>query len=214
MTRHERYERLVDAGVIGVIRGADTEAVVDIALALETGGMGAVEVTADTSGAMEMIEAVVDALADEDVLVGAGTVLDSETARSALLAGAEFVVAPSVDPGTIECCNRYGAPVAPGAATPTEVVDAYAAGADLVKVFPASALGVDYLRSLRGPLGHVPLMPTGGVTLENVADFIKAGAVAVGVGSALVDQEAVESGDFDVLTRRAEQFVGAVADAR
>lgn len=210
----DRLERLLDSGVVAVIRGADADTVVDIARAVHAGGVTAVEVTADTPGVMDLIAEVTAALAEEDVIVGAGTILDGETARSAILAGAEFVVSPSVSTDAIEVCNRYGVPVAPGAATPTEVVTAYEAGADIVKVFPASSLGVGYVKSLTGPLGHIPLLPTGGVDAENAGDFIDAGAAAVGVGSALVDDELVATEDFAEITTRAEALVEAVTNAR
>lgn len=212
--RQERLDELLAGGVVGVIRGVEATVVVDIARALRAGDVTAVEVTVDTPGAMGMIEDVAEALADDDVLVGAGTVLDAETARSAILSGAEFVVSPSVSTPVIEVCNRYGVPVAPGAFTPTEVVTAYEAGADIVKVFPASDLGPGYVGSLKGPLGHVPLLPTGGVNVDNAGEFIRAGAAAVGVGSALVDEELVADGDFEAIRARADALVGAVATAR
>lgn len=214
MSRHDDFQRIVDSGIVGVIRGVDSATVVEIAVALRAGGVTAIEVTADTPGAMSMIDAVAAELEGEDVIVGAGTVLDAETARAALLAGAEFVVAPNVNEDVIEICNRYGAVVAPGAATPTEVVTAYEAGADVVKVFPASSLGPDYISSLKGPLGHIPLMPTGGIDLDNVVRFIDAGGLAVGVGSALVDKRAVADGDFELLTERAAAFVDAIENQR
>lgn len=210
MNRQDDFQRIVESKIVGVIRGVDAETVVDIATALRAGGVTAIEVTADTPGAMGMIDAVAAELEGEDVIVGAGTVLDPETARAALLAGAEFIVAPTVNEAVIEVCNRYGAVVAPGAATPTEVVTAYEAGADVVKVFPASSLGPEYISSLKGPLGHIPLMPTGGIDLDNAATFINAGGLAVGVGSALVDKQAVANGNFERLTERAEAFVNAI----
>jgi len=211
--RHERTGRIADGGVIGIMRGVDREKAVDVATALEAGGVTAVEVTADTPGATDMI-ADIAAAADDETLVGAGTVLDSETARAALLSGAEFVVTPSLNEAVIETCNRYGAPVAPGVATPTEAVRAFEAGADLAKVFPASSLGPGHVASVGGPLGQIPLVPTGGVSLDNVAEFVEAGAVAVGVGSALVDGEAVADGDYDAIRERAAAFSEAVADAK
>lgn len=214
MSRQDDFQRIVESKIVGVIRGVDAETVVDIATALRAGGVTAIEVTADTPGAMGMIDAVAAELEGEDVIVGAGTVLDPETARAALLAGAEFIVAPTVNKAVIEVCNRYGAVVAPGAATPTEVVTAYEAGADVVKVFPASSLGPEYISSLKGPLGHIPLMPTGGINLDNAATFIDAGGLAVGVGSALVDKQAIANGDFERLTERAEAFVDAIERRR
>jgi 2-dehydro-3-deoxyphosphogluconate aldolase/(4S)-4-hydroxy-2-oxoglutarate aldolase len=162
---------------------------------------------------MGMLRDVASTL-DDDVSLGVGTVLDAETARHALLAGAEFVVTPSFDPEVVTVANRYGAPVAPGVYTPTEAVRAYEAGADVLKLFPASTGGPGHLSALRGPLGHVPFVPTGGVSLENVAEFVDAGAVGVGVGGALVDDEAVEAGQYEVLTERARSFRTAIDEAR
>jgi 2-dehydro-3-deoxyphosphogluconate aldolase/(4S)-4-hydroxy-2-oxoglutarate aldolase len=214
MNKQEIIQQMRDSGVVAVMRGADADAVVDIAEALAEGGVTALELTADTPGVMNLVDEVSDALDDTDVIVGAGTVLDEETARAAILAGAEFVVSPSFHEDVVETCNRYGAPVAPGVATPTEAVEAYQAGADMVKLFPASCLGPDFLASVKGPLGHIPIMPTGGVGPDNAGDFIQAGAECVGAGSSLVDDEAIENEDFDMITANAEAMVQAVEDAR
>lgn len=214
MNKQETIQQMKDSGVVAVMRGADADTVVDIAEALAEGGVTALELTADTPGVMNLIEDVSDALDDTDVIVGAGTVLDEETARAAILAGAEFVVSPSFHEGVVETCNRYGVPVAPGVATPTEAVEAYQAGADMVKLFPASCLGPDFLASIKGPLGQIPIMPTGGVGPDNAGDFIEAGAECVGAGSSLVDDEAIENEDFDMITANAEAMVQAVEDAR
>ena len=211
--RHVAISRIVDGGVVAVLRGVDPDDVVPVARAVVEGGVRAVEVTADSPGAMGMIEAVAEELGDV-ALVGAGTVLDAETARAALLAGAEFVVSPSLHRDVIETCNRYGAPVIPGAATPTEAVEAFEAGADLVKLFPAAALGPDYLAALGGPLSQIPLVPTGGIDADNAGDFVDAGAVAVGAGSSIVDGGAVARGDYDEVTERARAIVEAVESAR
>ena len=211
--RHEAIGRLIDGGVVAVLRGVDGDDVVPVARAAVEGGVRAVEVTADTPGAMGMIESVADDLGDV-ALVGAGTVLDAETARAALLAGAEFVVSPSCHRDVIEVCNRYGAPVVPGAATPTEAVEAYEAGADLVKLFPASALGPDFLAALGGPLSQIPVVPTGGIDAGNAGAFVEAGAVAVGAGSSIVDAEAVAKGDYEAVTAQARALVDAVEAAR
>ncbi len=210
----EKVEKLVDSGVVAVMRGVDPDTVVDTADALREGGVTAVEITADTPGAMEMIREVSDELGGGDTIVGAGTVLDPETARSALLAGAEFVVAPNLNLEVIEVCNRYGAPVAPGVMTPTEAVRAFEAGADVAKVFPAATLGPGHLAAMKGPLEQIPMMPTGGVNLDNVDEFVEAGASVVGAGSALVDDEAVAAGDFDAVTERAREFSDRVESAR
>lgn len=211
--RHEAIERLIDGGVVAVLRGIDPDDVVPVARAVVEGGVRAVEVTADTPGAMDMVGAVADDLGDV-ALVGAGTVLDAETARAALLSGAEFVVSPSLDREVIEVCNRYGVPVIPGIATPTEAVEAHEAGADVVKLFPASALGPEYLAALGGPLSQIPVMPTGGIDAGNAGAFVEAGAVAVGAGSSIVDAEAVACGDYDAVTEQALALVEAVEDAR
>jgi len=208
-------QQLVDSGVIAVLRGVERDDVAQVAEALIEGGVTTLEVTADTPGAMEMIEDLATTYGDrEDVLIGAGTVLDAETARAALLAGAEFVVSPSFHEDVVETCNRYGAVVAPGVATPTEAIEAYQTGADLVKLFPASDLGPSYLGSIKGPLGQIPIVPTGGVGPDNAGEFIEAGACAVGAGGSLIDNEAIAAGDYDVLTDNAEALVAAVEDAR
>ncbi|WP_135822035.1 bifunctional 4-hydroxy-2-oxoglutarate aldolase/2-dehydro-3-deoxy-phosphogluconate aldolase [Halostella litorea] len=214
MEKQETLRQMQDSGVVAVMRGADADAVVDIAHALREGGVTALELTADTPGVMGLIEDVVDALDDTEVVVGAGTVLDAETARAAILAGAEFVVSPSFHEDVVETCNRYGVPVAPGVATPTEAIEAYQAGADMVKLFPASDLGPGYLSSIKGPLGQVPIMPTGGVGPDNAGEFIEAGAECVGAGSSLVDHDAVERDDFEAITENAAAMVDAVEDAR
>lgn len=214
MTAPNDFQRLVDSGVVAVLRGADADTVIEVADALRAGGVTAIEVTADTPGAVDMIDDVSSSFADGETIIGAGTVLDSETARSVLLAGAEFVVCPSLHEDVIEVCNRYGKVVAPGVMTPTEAVRGYEAGADLVKVFPAATLGPGHLKAMKGPLGHIPMMPTGGVDLDNVAEFIEAGAVGVGAGSSLVDSDAVERGDFEAITETARKFTEAVEAAR
>ncbi|WP_129114705.1 bifunctional 4-hydroxy-2-oxoglutarate aldolase/2-dehydro-3-deoxy-phosphogluconate aldolase [Halegenticoccus tardaugens] len=206
-------DRITESGVVAIVRGIDADDAVDAVSALAAGGVRAIEITADTDGVLGMLRAVDDAVGD-GVSIGVGTVLDAETARAAMLAGAEFVITPSFDPAVVEVCNRYGKLVAPGVFTPTEAANAYAAGADLVKVFPASSGGPAHVRALGGPLGHVPTMPTGGVGLENVAAYVDAGAVAVGVGSSLVDREAIAAGDFDRLTETAERFRARIDEAR
>ncbi|MWG36358.1 bifunctional 4-hydroxy-2-oxoglutarate aldolase/2-dehydro-3-deoxy-phosphogluconate aldolase [Halomarina oriensis] len=212
-TRPAALERLVDTGLVAVVRGADADRVVNVVDALVEGGVRAVELTADSEDAMGMLRDVSSTLS-EDVSLGVGTVLDAPTARQALLAGAEFVVTPSFDPEVVTVANRYGTPVAPGVYTPTEAVRAYEAGADLLKLFPASTGGPGHLKAIKGPLGHVPIVPTGGVSLENVADFIDAGALGVGVGGSLVDSEAVAAGQYEVLTENARAFRTAIDEAR
>jgi 2-dehydro-3-deoxyphosphogluconate aldolase/(4S)-4-hydroxy-2-oxoglutarate aldolase len=209
----EKMDRLIDSGVVAVMRGADADTVLDVAEALHAGGVTALEITVDNPDAMELIEAV-SASFDDEVIVGAGTVLEAETARRAIDSGAEFVVSPTVDRGVVETCNRYGVLVAPGALTPTEALDAYEAGADLVKIFPASSVGPSHLSAIAGPLPQIPLMPTGGVGLDAVADYVEAGAVVVGAGSALMDEAAIESGDFESVTETAREFTRRIEAAR
>ncbi|MXR41976.1 bifunctional 4-hydroxy-2-oxoglutarate aldolase/2-dehydro-3-deoxy-phosphogluconate aldolase [Halobaculum sp. WSA2] len=213
MSTTDAFATMRDSGVVAVLRGAEPETVVDTAEALVAGGVTALEVTADTAGATDMIATLSEELGD-DALVGAGTVLDSETARAAIAAGAEFVVSPSFDEGVVETCNRYGVLCAPGVMTPTEAVEAYEAGAEVVKVFPAKTVGPDHVAALKGPLGHLEIMPTGGVSPDNAGDYIEAGAVCVGAGSALVDRDLVEAGDFDAITERAEAFREVIEAAR
>lgn len=209
----ETFDAIRESGVVAVMRGVEPETLVEIGEALLAGGVTAIEVTADNRGAAEMIRTLDEELGDEAV-VGAGTVLDGETAQSMIAAGAEFVVSPSLHSDVIETCNRYGALVAPGVMTPTEAIDAYEQGADVVKIFPAKTVGPDHVAAMKGPLSQVPMLPTGGVDADNAADFVEAGAVAVGAGSALVPSEAVEDEDYAEITRRAEAMTDAVAAAR
>ncbi|MEF8726114.1 MAG: bifunctional 4-hydroxy-2-oxoglutarate aldolase/2-dehydro-3-deoxy-phosphogluconate aldolase, partial [Candidatus Bipolaricaulota bacterium] len=180
--------------------------------ALKEGGVHCIEVAMTTPGALEVIDDVTDQI--DDVLVGAGTVLDAETARSAILAGAEYLVSPTTDEDMIKMAKRYDKIVAPGAFTPTEAMTAWEAGADIVKIFPASKLGPGYLSDLKAPLPQLSLMPTGGVSQENAADFFEAGADVVCAGSALIDEEAIDRGGYDVITENAEGLVQAVEAGR
>ena len=210
----EDLQRLVDSGVVAVMRGADADTIIDVASALEAGGVTAFEITADTPDAMELIAAVSASFDESTAIVGAGTVLDSETARATITSGAEFVVGPTFDPGVVETCNRYGVPVAPGVLTPTEALSAYEAGADIVKVFPASSMGPGHLSSIAGPLPQIPLMPTGGIDVDNIADYIEAGAAVVGAGSALMDDAAIAAGEFESITETARTFTERIEAAR
>ncbi len=206
-------EKLTASGVVAVVRGAKAESILNIARALKAGGVTAIEITVDAPGAMEMIKQLTSGLGDE-VWVGAGTVLDGETARLAILAGAEFIVSPSLHPDVITICKRYGKIIIPGAMTPTEIVKAYELGGDVIKVFPAGVLGPQYIKDVRGPLGHIPLIPTGGVDLHNAADFIRAGCIAIGVGGSLISRKDVVEGNWESITEKARQFVETVRLAR
>ena len=210
---NETLSRLDDSGVVAVLRGVPADQLIEIAEALREGGVTAVEITADTPGVADLIDEVSGSF-DDEVVVGTGTVLDSETARTTLMAGAEFVVSPSLHEDVIETCNRYGAVSAPGVMTPTEAVRGYEAGADFVKVFPAKTVGPAHLGAMKGPLGQIPMMPTGGVSPDNAAEYIDAGAFAVGAGGALVDYDAAERGDYEVITETAREFTRVVDEAR
>jgi len=210
----EDLQRLVDSGVVAVMRGADADTILEVATALKDGGVTAFEITADNPDAMGLIDEVSASFDESEAIVGAGTVLDSGTARAAITSGAEFVVGPTFDAGVVETCNRYGVPVAPGVLTPTEALTAYEAGADLAKVFPASSMGPGHLSSIAGPLPQIPLMPTGGIDVGNAGEYIRAGAAVVGAGSALMDDDAVAAGDFESITGTAREFTRTIEDAR
>lgn len=206
-------QRLLNSGVVGIIRAPDGSQLVDVAKALAAGGVDCLEVTFTVPKAHKVLEQVADALGDK-VLLGAGTVLDTETCRTAILAGAEFIVSPGTNVDVIAMCHRYSKLVMPGALTPTEVITAWQAGADFVKVFPCDVLGPQHLKALRGPLPQVKMIPTGGVTLETAADFIKAGASALGIGSSLVEPKAVAMKDFARIESLAKQYVQIVRETR
>ena len=211
--RADTVRRIEASGVVAVIRlqdGSRLRAVVD---ALAAGGIIALEVTMTVPRAIELIGEIAPALPD-GFLVGAGTVVDPDTARAAVQAGARFIVGPVFRPAVIEAARAAGAAAIPGCFSPTEILAAWEAGADVVKVFPATALGPAYFKDLRGPLPQVRLMPTGGVTIENAGEWIKAGAVAIGVGGALVDPKLVAAGNYAAITDRAKRFIERVRQAR
>lgn len=214
MTKAQIIQQIKDLGVIPVVRASSAEEAMAAIDAITSGGVNVLEITMTVPGAVRVMEAVT-ARYGAEVLVGAGTVLDPETARACLLAGAQFIVSPALNVATIELCRRYGVAIMPGALTPTEVVTAWQAGADFVKVFPAGAMGgASYLKALKAPLPQVELVPTGGVSLKTAADFIKAGASAIGIGSDLVDIKALRAGNAAIITERARQFVDIVKTAR
>jgi 2-dehydro-3-deoxyphosphogluconate aldolase/(4S)-4-hydroxy-2-oxoglutarate aldolase len=201
--------QLMEGKVVAVVRLDSGEQLVNVAEALKAGGITAIEFTASTPGAIDMIKEAATRFGDR-VLLGAGTVLDPETARAAILAGAEFIVTPALNLATIELCKRYGKPIIPGALTPTEILTAWQAGADMVKVFPASVMGPGYLKAVLAPLPQVRLVPTGGMSADNAAEYLKAGAVAVGVGGKLVDKAAVARGDWQAITAEAQRLMAEV----
>ncbi|RYU78065.1 bifunctional 4-hydroxy-2-oxoglutarate aldolase/2-dehydro-3-deoxy-phosphogluconate aldolase [Hymenobacter persicinus] len=206
----EVLAHLLEHKVVSIIRGADPDRLVDIVRALHAGGVRSVEITINSPKAMAGIERL-SAELGEQMMIGAGTVLDPETARAALLAGARFIISPTLNVKTIRMTKRYGAISIPGAFTPTEILTAYEHGGDIIKVFPAT-LGAGYLKDIAGPLPHIPLMPTGGVTLANIRDLHAAGAVAFGLGSSLVDTKTPATPEYlTALTDKARQFVQAVS---
>jgi 2-dehydro-3-deoxyphosphogluconate aldolase/(4S)-4-hydroxy-2-oxoglutarate aldolase len=209
MSREQDLKRVMDCGIVAVVRFPDPGPLVEVVRALADGGVTVAEVTLTVPNALDVIREAKRLLGDR-VLLGAGTVLDPETARAALLAGAEFVVAPGLNLDVIRVCRRYDRLVMPGAFTPTEVITAWEGGADVVKVFPADVVGPAFFRALRGPLPQVKLMPTGGVDLTTAAEFLKAGAACLGVGSQLVEPKAVAAGDMTRITSLAKQYVEIV----
>ena len=212
-TQAEILQSIVADGVIAIVRLNDSAQLARVSDAILAGGVGAIEFTMTMPGALAMIEGLASKSGDK-ALVGAGTVLDAETARAAILAGAEFVVSPSTDRGVIEMCNRYGKVAIPGVLTPTEIVAAMQMGAGLMKLFPASVGGPAYLKAVRAPLPQARLVPTGGVSLDNAAEYIRAGAAALAVGGELVNSAQVTRGEFDRIEQTARRFREEVEKAR
>ena len=203
--------KILEHKIVAIIRGAEPGDVIKIINALYDGGIRVLEITMNSPDALSVIEKI-NKEAGNKLLIGAGTVLDAKTAKDAIAAGAKFIISPSFDPDTIDTTKKYGAVSIPGAFTATEILAAYKAGGDIIKIFPAS-VGVQYIKDIRGPLPHIPLMPTGGINLENIGSYFKAGAVAAGIGSALVDTSRPITKDYlQDLKNKAEKFVEAVAD--
>ena len=213
MNREKQLTRVLECGIVAVVRANDPANLVHVIAALAEGGVSVAEVTFTVPNAVDVIRAAKEQLGDR-VLLGAGTVLDAETARAAMLAGAEFIVAPTVNLDVIKMCRRYDKLVFPGAFTPTEILTAWEAGADVVKVFPADTLGPAYFKAMRGPLPQVRLMPTGGVDLNTASEYLRAGACCLGVGSQLVDPKAVARQDYEYLRGLAWQYTQAVRMGR
>ena len=206
MSASETVAQVLKTRIVAVVRAPSPDRVVDICRALADGGVNVLEVTFTVPDALDVIRKVRDELGDR-ITLGAGTVLDTETCRAAILAGAEFIVSPTLNLDLIRLCKRYDKAVMPGAFTPTEILTAWEAGADIVKVFPADVGGPAYFKAIRGPLPQIRLMPTGGVNLDTARAFLDAGAVALGAGSSLVSKEAVASGDMAKITALAKQFI-------
>jgi 2-dehydro-3-deoxyphosphogluconate aldolase/(4S)-4-hydroxy-2-oxoglutarate aldolase len=209
----EILKKILEEKIVAIVRLDSGEQLVHVAEALNAGGISVIEFTCSTPGALDMVKEA-SAHFGGEVLIGAGTVLDPETARAAILAGAEFIVTPAINLDTIEMCKRYGKPIIAGAMTPTEMLTVWEAGADLVKVFPASNIGgADYIKAVLAPLPQLRLVPTGGVGADNAAQYLKAGAVVVAVGGSLVDKKAVARGDWAAITAEAQKLVSAVRSA-
>lgn len=207
-------ERIREIGIVPVVRATSAAEALDAVEAIRAGGIPILEITLTVPDAVQIIADLTRRLGD-DALIGAGTVLDADSARACIDAGARFIVSPALDIPTIETCQRLVVPAFPGALTPTEIVTAWKAGADAIKIFPANAVGgAAYLKSVKAPLPQIELLPTGGVNLKTIADFIAAGAFAVGVGADLVDLAALRRGDAAAITEKARQYVAAVAAAR
>jgi 2-dehydro-3-deoxyphosphogluconate aldolase/(4S)-4-hydroxy-2-oxoglutarate aldolase len=209
----ERVQLIRESGVIAIMRAKSSDQLIAAAEAIRQGGVRVIEVTMNTPGALEVIAAAGSRFG-ERVLFGAGTVLDPETARAAILAGAQFVVAPTLKVEVVQLCNRYGVPVMPGCYTPTEMLTAWEAGADFVKLFPAEVGGPAMIKAILAPLPQLQIVPVGGVDLTTAAAFIRSGAAALGVGGSLVSQKLLDEADFPELTRRAAAFIGEVQKGR
>ncbi|SFL71196.1 2-keto-3-deoxy-phosphogluconate aldolase [Pelosinus propionicus DSM 13327] len=205
-------QKLMQSGVVAVIRAQNSEQAIKITEACMKGGIAAIEITFTIPEAAQVIADLRKVYSPEEMIIGAGTVLDPETARIAILAGAQYIVSPSLNLETVKLCNRYQVPVMPGAMTIAEVIAAMGAGADIVKIFPGDAFGPSFIKAIKGPIPQAPLMPTGGVNLENVGEWIKAGCVAVGIGGNLT--AGAKTGDYQSIEEIAKQFIGKVRAAR
>jgi 2-dehydro-3-deoxyphosphogluconate aldolase / (4S)-4-hydroxy-2-oxoglutarate aldolase len=214
MRKHEVLASLRASGVVAVIRTENPTDLAAVAKALGSGGVKFVEITMTVPGTLEIIRDATVQLKGTDVLIGAGTVLDAQTARSAIIAGAQFIVGPGCDPETVKLCNSYGVVVMPGAFTPHEILQAWKCGADVVKVFPADIGGPDYIKTIKEPLPQVELLPTKGIDFETASAYIKAGAIAVGTGSCLVNKALIAAKNYTQITENAVRFTKIVQEAR
>ncbi|SDF03685.1 bifunctional 2-keto-4-hydroxyglutarate aldolase/2-keto-3-deoxy-6-phosphogluconate aldolase [Sporolituus thermophilus] len=205
-------QKIVDAGLVAVVRAENADQARKIADACIRGGVAAIEITFTVPGAVDVIKELANTYKSGEIIIGAGTVLDPETARAAILAGAQYVVSPSLNVETVKLCNRYQVPIMAGAMTIKEIVEAMEAGADIIKIFPGESMGPTFVKAVKGPLPQAPMMPTGGVSLDNVAEWIKAGCVAVGVGGNLT--AGAKKGDYESITAIAQQFIAKIREAR
>jgi 2-dehydro-3-deoxyphosphogluconate aldolase/(4S)-4-hydroxy-2-oxoglutarate aldolase len=213
MNKSDKLNIIRETGIVAIMRAKSSEQLIAAADAIKAGGVRVIEVTMTTPGALGVIEAA-KARYGEDGLFGAGSVLDSETTRAAILVGADFIVAPTLNKDLIALCNRYSIPVIPGCYTPTEALTAWEAGADMIKLFPASVGGADFVKAILAPLPHLEIVPVGGVNLDTAADFIRKGAAALGVGSSLVNQKLLDANNLDELTQRAKAFIAEIHKGR
>ncbi len=213
MTKEDQLRHILDCGIVAVVRSPDSKQLVEVVRALADGGVTVAEITMSVPNALDVVKQVRAALG-ERVLLGAGTILDPETARAAILAGAEYIVAPTLNLDVIKLCRRYDKLVMPGAFTPTEILAAWEAGADIVKVFPADVVGPAFFKAIKGPLPQIRVMPTGGVDLTTAASFLKAGACCLGVGGQLVEPTAIAAGNFNRIRELAQQFCYIVKETR
>jgi len=214
MNKQQILGAMLEAGIVAVVRTNSAESAIKSIEAITRGGIVVAEVTMTVPGALKALEKIADSLGDQ-IILGAGTVLDPETARACMLAGAQFFVTPALKLATIEMAHRYSKPIFPGALTPTEVLAAWEAGADVVKVFPCGNMGgPKYIKALKGPFPQIEMAPTGGVNLETVGEFLKAGACAVAVGGELIDATTIQAGKYEVFEERARQYVAVVKQAR
>jgi 2-dehydro-3-deoxyphosphogluconate aldolase/(4S)-4-hydroxy-2-oxoglutarate aldolase len=213
MSKEDQLRHVLECGIVAVVRSQDSQQLVEVVRALADGGVTVAEITMTVPGALDVLKQVRAALGDR-VLLGAGTILDPETARAAILAGAQYIVAPTLNLEVTRLCRRYDKLVMPGALTPTEILAAWEAGADIVKVFPADVVGPAFFKAIKGPLPQIRMMPTGGVDLTTAAAFLKAGACCLGVGSQLVEPSAVAARNFTRIRELAQQYLAVVKETR
>ena len=213
MDKLELLQGIIDSGVVAIVRLSSPGNLMQVAEAIAEGGVRHIEFTMTTPGALQIVAEASQRFGD-DIIMGAGTVLDAETARAAILAGARFIVAPNFDPAVIEMCNRYSVVSMPGALTPTEILHAWECGADVVKIFPADQFGPGYIKAVMAPLPQVRLAPVGGVSADNIADYMRAGASCAGIGSSLVNSQRIADKDWAALTARAKELVEGVQAGR
>jgi len=212
MDKEKVISKICDVGIVAVVRAESSEQALKIADACLEGGVAAIEMTFTVPGAHKVIEDLAKTYTNGELILGAGTVMDPETARIAILSGAQYIVSPYFKPETVKLCNRYRVPCMPGAMTIKEVVEAMEAGADIIKIFPGEAFGPKIIKAIKGPIPYAKMMPTGGVSVDNVAEWIKAGAVAVGAGGALT--AGAKTGDYASITRIGREFVEKIKEAR